>query len=42
MTGDYSLQVVLGEDLAPRIANIAKAIMGGKLMIVRALYRKPG
>ncbi|MGE0598906.1 MAG: class I SAM-dependent methyltransferase [Dehalococcoidia bacterium] len=41
-TGAYSLEVVLGEDLAPRIANVAKAMMSGQLMIIRALFRKPG
>lgn len=41
MRAGFGLQLVIGADLPARIANVMKAIMEGKIIIVRGLFRKP-
>ncbi len=39
--GPFSLAIVLGDDMAQRIANVGRAISDGRLRLVRGVFVKP-
>lgn len=40
--GGFGIGLVMGEDFGLRIQNISRCIQDGRVIIVRALFRKPG
>ncbi len=42
VTNGFGLAFILGEDMGPRIQNVIRAILDGRVVIARALFRKPG
>ena len=38
----FGIGLVMGDDFGERIQNISRCIQDGRVIIVRALFRKPG